>query len=136
MIVGMGHDLVDISRVRRVFERHDQRFLARVFTEEECAAATSLSAPYEFLAKRWAAKEACAKALGTGFRDGVAMRDIGVTRNAIGRPLLVLGGGALRRLETIMPKGLSAHCHLSLSDEPPVASAYVIIEGLPKDINV
>ncbi len=136
MIIGIGHDLVDISRIDRALERHGYRFLQRVFTEEERRAAqqkTSHDALIGFLAKRWAAKEACAKALGTGFRDGLFMRDIGVVSNDIGRPLLDLTGGALQRLGMVLPQGMRAQLHLSLSDEPPLASAYVMIEACQSD---
>lgn len=136
MIIGIGHDLVDMDRMAAVYEAYGARFLARSFTGAERALIDSRAHPQAklgALSKRWAAKEACAKALGTGFRDGVFMRDIGVVLNEIGRPLLQLTGGALAQLEAITPEGYEARLHLSLSDEPPQASAYVMIEACKKD---
>ena len=131
MILGIGSDLADIRRVADTLERFGERFTSRIFTDVErarCEASGDRAAAY---AKRFAAKEACAKALGTGMREGVAWRDLGVANLAIGRPTLRLTGGALARLRALMPAGCEAAVHLSLSDEPPYAQAFVVIEAVP-----
>ena len=130
MIIGLGNDLVDIRRIAQVLERRKRRFLAKVFTEEEQELARSRADPAATLARRFAAKEAAAKALGSGFREGVGWRDIGVTRDGLGRPALALSGGAARRLVRITPAGLTARTHLALTDEYPYAQATVIIEAI------
>ena len=130
MIIGLGNDLVDIRRIAQVLERRKRRFLAKVFTEEEQELARRRADPAATLARRFAAKEAAAKALGSGFRDGVGWCDIGVTRDRLGRPALALTGGAARRLERITPTGLAARTHLALTDEYPYAQATVIIEAI------
>jgi len=135
MIIGIGNDLVDIRRIQKLLTRHKTRFERRCFTEHEIEKANSVSDERRYLgiyAKRFAAKEACAKALGTGFADGVRARDIGVIEDEKGRPFLQLSGGASKKLEEITPKGMHPHLHLSLSDDPPYAQAFVIIEALPK----
>jgi holo-[acyl-carrier protein] synthase len=131
MILGIGSDLIDIRRMERTIERFGDRFLDRIFTAAERARAERRAGRVASYAKRFAAKEACAKALGTGFRQGVFWRDLGVVNLASGRPTLVLTGGALARLESLTPKGLWADIQLSLTDEPPLAQAIVIITAEP-----
>jgi holo-[acyl-carrier protein] synthase len=133
MIIGTGSDLIDIRRVEKVLERHGERFIRRCFTPEEIAKAERRRAAGTHIAtyaKRFAAKEACAKALGTGFSRGVFMKDIGVVNAPGGQPALVLTGGARARLEALVPAGRQAALHLTLTDEPPLAKAFVIIEAL------
>lgn len=133
MIIGTGSDLIDIRRLEKVLERHGERFTQRCFTEEERAKAERRRGGGTHIAtyaKRFAAKEACSKALGTGFSQGVYMKDIGVVNDAAGRPALRLTGGALARLESLTPPGLRAVIHLTLTDEPPLAKALVIIEAV------
>jgi holo-[acyl-carrier protein] synthase len=131
LIVGIGSDLTDIRRIEKTLSRFGDRFIARVFTEVERTRSERKSDRAASYAKRFAAKEACAKALGTGFRQGVFWRDLGVVNLASGRPTLVLTGGALARLESLTPKGLRADIQLSLTDEPPLAQAIVIITAEP-----
>lgn len=133
MIIGIGSDLCDIRRVERVLTRFGNRFEARVFTEIERLRANSRPHPEATYAKRFAAKEACSKALGTGFRQGVFHRDMGVVNAPSGRPTLHLTGGAAERLARITPPGHRAVIHLTLTDEPPLAQALVIIEALAID---
>ncbi len=133
MILGLGSDLCDIRRIERMLERHGPRFTERLFTETERAYADakpprSRAGTY---AKRFAAKEAGAKALGTGMAGGVFLSDIGVENAPGGRPMLVLTHGAARRLQAITPPGLTPRIHLTLTDEHPYAFAQVIIEALP-----
>jgi len=133
MILGIGSDLIDIRRVEKVLERHGERFVRRCFTESEIAKAERRRAAGTHIAtyaKRFAAKEACAKALGTGFSKGVYMKDISVVNDDNGRPAIVLTGGAQAQLEKATPAGMDAVLHLSLTDEPPLAKAFVIIESL------
>jgi holo-[acyl-carrier protein] synthase len=133
MILGLGNDLIDITRIERTLERFGDRFLDRVFTPEEVAKARRRGPTMAAtLAKRYAAKEACAKALGTGFRLGVYWRDIGVVNRSTGQPTLRLTGGAKARLDAITPAGMEAHIHLALTDEHPLAEATVIIEARPQ----
>lgn len=132
MIIGIGSDLIDIRRVEKVLARHGERFIRRCFTDAEIARAERRRGAGTHIAtyaKRFAAKEACAKALGTGFSSGVFMKDISVENDAAGRPSLVLSGGARKRLEAVMPAGLKPALHLTLTDEPPLAKAFVIIEA-------
>lgn len=134
MIIGIGNDLVDIRRIAKALAKHGTRFEERSFTpHERYKAARHKGTPRyaEIYAKRFAAKEACSKALGTGFSGAVYMRDIGVTEDEAGRPFLTLTGGALERLHDLIPAGMSPVLHLSLSDEPPFAQAFVIIEARP-----
>ncbi len=132
MILGVGSDLVDIRRIEKTIERFGDRFLDRIFTDIErrrCdRRGLTRAASY---ARRFAAKEAAAKALGTGFRRGVFWRDLGVVNLPSGQPGLRLTGGALRRLEAITPAGMTARLDVSLTDEPPLAQAVVIISALP-----
>ena len=133
MIVGVGSDLTDLRRIEAMLARHGERFLRRCFTDSEIGQAEERRAPggrAATYARRFAAKEACAKALGTGFQEGIRLRDIGVVNDARGLPSLVLTGGARARLEALTPQGKSARLHLSLSDEPPLAQAFVVIEVL------
>lgn len=131
MILGVGTDLLDIRRLERTLERWGERFCLRVYTPLErrrCDRHINRAARY---AQRYAAKEACAKALGTGFRQGVAWRDMEVDNLASGKPFLRLSGGAAARLAQITPPGLRAAIELSLTDEYPFAHAIVIISALP-----
>jgi holo-[acyl-carrier protein] synthase len=130
MIIGIGTDLVDIRRIERTIQRHGDRFLARIFTEAERARAGRRVDVVETYAKRFAAKEACAKALGTGFRRGVFFRDIGVVNLPSGKPTLLLAGGARARLQAITPKGYRAEIDIALTDEWPIAQAMVIISAI------
>jgi len=133
MILGIGNDIVQIERIEKAIERSGQKFKDRCFTPHEQAKAEKRkSAIASVYAKRFAAKEACAKALGTGFADGIIMRDIGVVEDDYGRPLLELSGGAEKRLRAITPDGMVAVLHLSLADDPPVAQAFVVIEARPE----
>jgi len=132
MIIGMGSDLTDIRRIEKVIGKHGERFLERIFTEAERARAERKAKRVETYAKRFAAKEACAKALGTGIRGGVWWRDMGVVNMPSGRPTMMLTGGALRRLEAITPEGCEVRIDLTISDEWPLAQAIVVITALPK----
>src|SRR6187402_3042205 len=129
MILGLGSDITDARRIAEVLERHGERFIARVYTETERALAERRANRVETYAKRFAAKEACAKALGTGFRSGVFWRDMGVVNMPSGRPTMKLTGGALARLKAITPAGCSAQIDVSLTDEGPTTQAIVIISG-------
>lgn len=134
MILGIGSDLIDIRRIERVMSRFEKRFIQRCFTETERAKAERRRGGGTHIAtyaKRFAAKEACAKALGTGFAQGVYMKDIGVINAPSGAPSLELRGGALKKLKALTPDGQKAIIHLTLSDEPPLGKALVIIEGVP-----
>ena len=134
MIIGIGNDLIDMRRIQKTLERYGQRFERRCFTGYECQKAHEVSSKQRrvgIYAKRFAAKEACAKALGTGFAHGVIMRDIGVLEDENGKPFLKLKGGAYKRLELITPKKMTPIMHLSLSDDPPYAQAFVVIEAVP-----
>lgn len=131
MILGIGSDIVDIRRIERVLERHGERFAQRVFTETERARADSRANRAATYAKRFAAKEACAKALGTGIGRGVFWRDLGVVNLTSGRPTMQLGGGALNRLAALTPAGSEARVDLTMTDEWPLAQAFVIISAVP-----
>lgn len=131
MIIGIGSDLIDIRRIERTLERYGDKFIARIFTEEEQRRSERRANRAASYAKRYAAKEACSKALGTGFRKGVYWRDLGVVNLATGKPTLVLTGGALKHLESMVPAGMAARIELTLTDEPPLASAFVIISAEP-----
>lgn len=133
MIIGIGEDTCDIRRLDKVLKAHGERFLNRCFTATERAKAAKrkgANEPASTLAKRFAAKEACAKALGTGLNQGVALRTIGVVNAPSGAPTLELTGGAKARLDTLTPKGKVAKIHVTLGDEFPYAKAHVIIEAL------
>ena len=131
MILGIGTDLVDIRRIEQTIERHGERFINRIYTETERARAERKANRIDTYAKRFAAKEACAKALGTGFRNGVFFRDMGVVNLPSGKPTLRLTGGALLRLQAITPDGYDAQIDLALTDEYPLAQAFVVISALP-----
>jgi len=130
MIIGIGSDLCDARRIAKVLERHGDRFLDRIFTPAERAKAERRANRVETYAKRFAAKEACAKALGTGFRRGVFWRDMGVVNLSSGRPTMKLTGGALARLKAITPQGCAARIDVSLTDEGPTAQAIVLISAV------
>jgi len=134
MIIGLGSDIVDVRRIANVIERHGDRFLDRIFTSTERAKAESRANAVETYAKRFAAKEACSKALGTGLRRGVFWRDMGVVNISGGRPTMKLTGGALLRLEAITPPGCEARIDVSLTDEGPTAQAIVIISAVPVSV--
>ena len=129
MIIGIGSDLVDVRRIERIIERHGERFLGRVFTVAERSRADRRANRFATYAKRFAAKEACAKALGTGLRRGVFWRDMGVVNLRSGQPTLALTNGAADRLAAMTPAGMSAFIHLSMTDDPPYAQAFVVIEA-------
>ncbi|MGE3304158.1 MAG: holo-ACP synthase [Hyphomonadaceae bacterium] len=129
MILGVGSDLIDIRRVARALERHGDRFKLRVFTALERARSDAKPAPAASYAKRFAAKEACAKALGTGMRRGVYWRDMGVVNARSGQPTMALTGGAAARLAAITPAGARPVVHVSLTDDFPLAQAFVIISA-------
>jgi len=131
MILGIGNDLIDITRIERTLERFGDRFIARCFTEVEREKSERRTQRVASYAKRFAAKEACSKALGTGFRRGVFWRDLGVVNLRGGKPTMALTGGALLRLQELTPAGMSAQIDLTLTDEPPLAQAIVIITAVP-----
>ena len=131
MIVGIGSDLADIRRVEKTLERFGERFIARIFTEIERRKSEGRAGRAASYAKRFAAKEACAKALGTGLRHGVFWRDMGVVNLRSGKPTLALTGGAAARLAAIVPPGHVAAIHLTITDEWPLAQAFVVIEAVP-----
>ena len=129
MILGIGSDLIDVRRIERTIERHGERFLERIFTAAERAKAEGRARRAETYAKRFAAKEACAKALGTGFRHGVFWRDMGVVNLPSGRPTLELTGGAALALAAITPEGHEVRIDLTITDDFPMAQAIVIISA-------
>lgn len=131
MILGIGNDIVDISRIERTIARFGARFLERVFTPVERAKSDRRANRAASYAKRFAAKEACSKALGTGLRRGVFWRDMGVVNLPSGQPTLRLTGGAARRLAEITPQGMVARIHLTITDDHPTAQAIVIISAEP-----
>lgn len=131
MILGIGNDIIDSRRIASTIERHGERFLGRIFTTLERAKAERRARPAETYAKRFAAKEACAKALGTGLRGGVFWRDMGVVNLPSGRPTMKLTGGALKRLQEITPPGHKAQIDLTITDDGPTAQAIVIISAVP-----
>lgn len=131
MIIGIGNDLIDIRRIERTLERFGDRFVERVFTDIERWKSDARANRAASYAKRYAAKEACSKALGTGFRRGVFWRDLGVVNLAGGKPTMQLTGGAAARLIEITPPGMVAQIDLTLTDEHPLAQAIVIITAIP-----
>ena len=136
MIIGLGSDLCNIERIAASIERFGERFEARVFTDAERAkAARRPFTKAGTRAKRFAAKEAFSKAVGTGFRAGVFMRDIGVVNAPSGAPTFALTGGAKARLDAITPPGHSARVHLTMTDDHPWAQAFVVIEAVPTPPN-
>ena len=130
-ILGLGNDLIDISRIERMLDRWGERFVHRIFTELEIAKSEARAARAASYAKRFAAKEACAKALGTGLTRGVFWRDLGVVNLPGGKPTMVLTGGALERLEELTPEGMRAQVDVTISDDYPWAQAIVIITSQP-----
>ena len=131
MILGIGSDLIDIRRIERTIDRFGDRFIQRVFTPLEQKKADSRAERVATYAKRFAAKEACSKALGTGFRKGTFWRDMGVVNLASGRPTLELTGGAKKHLDGLVPPGHRARIDLTLTDEYPMAQAMVVITAVP-----
>jgi holo-[acyl-carrier protein] synthase len=131
MIIGLGSDIVDIRRIEKTLERHGARFITRIFTDIEQKKSDrrgpNRAASY---ARRFAAKEACAKALGTGLNRGVFWRDMGVVNLASGAPTMALTGGAAERLKEILPAGTKGHIHVTITDDYPLAQAFVIIEAV------
>ncbi len=134
MILGLGNDLIDIRRVGRTLDRFGERFVKRIFTDVEREKAERRKNRTSTYATRFAAKEACSKALGTGFRKGVYWRDMGVVNLPSGKPTIVLAGGALKRLESITPIGMTAQVDLTITDDYPLAEAVVLISAVPEDI--
>lgn len=131
MIIGIGSDLIDIRRIEKSLERHGERFVQRIYTEIEQARSERRAQRAASYAKRFAAKEACAKALGTGIASGVYWRDMGVVNLPGGKPTMHLTGGAGERLARMTPAGYRAVIHLTITDDFPLAQAFVIIEALP-----
>ena len=132
MILGVGNDLIDIRRIEKTLERYGERFIARVFTDLERKKSDARRLRAASYAKRFAAKEACAKALGTGLRCGVFWRDMGVVNLPSGRPTLKLTGGAAKVLKELTPHGCEARIDLTITDDFPLAAAIVIISGIPE----
>ncbi len=133
MIIGIGSDLIDIRRIEKVIAKHGERFISRIFTDVERAKAERRArTTIDTYAKRFAAKEACSKALGTGIRHGVWWRDMGVVNLPGGRPTMKLTGGALKRLESLTPPDHEARIDLTITDEYPIAQAFVVISAVPK----
>lgn len=131
MILGVGTDLANIERIQGTLDRFGDRFRARVFTDAELAKAARRKDEAGTLAKRWAAKEACSKALGTGLAMGISWRDMAVTNRKGGQPQMVLTGWAQERLNAMTPPGFEAVVHVSLTDDHPWAQAFVVIEARP-----
>jgi holo-[acyl-carrier protein] synthase len=131
MIIGIGNDTIDIRRVEKVLERHGERFTHRIFTDVEVRKSERRYLRAASYAKRFAAKEACAKALGTGMSRGVFWRDMGVVNLPSGKPTMQLTGGAAERLQAMVPAGHHAEIHVTITDDFPLAQALVIIEALP-----
>lgn len=132
MIIGIGSDLIDIRRVQKSLDRFGARFTDRIFTDVEKAKSDRRNQRGASYAKRFAAKEACAKALGTGLAQGVFWRDMGVVNLPGGKPTMLLTNGAAERLAAITPSGHRAVVHLTITDDYPLAQAFVIIEALPE----
>jgi len=134
MIIGIGSDLIDIRRIERTIDRYGERFTQRCFTEVEQERSERRKLKAASYAKRFAAKEACSKALGSGISKGVFWRDIGVFNLDDGRPTLELTGGARKRLDALLPEGFTAAIHLTITDDFPLAQAFVIIEAHSREI--
>lgn len=132
MILGIGSDLVDIRRIEKTIERYGDRFIQRIYTPVEQKRSDRRAERVASYAKRFAAKEACSKALGTGFRRGTFWRDMGVVNLPSGRPTMELTGGALKHLEAMLPAGHDARIDVTITDEHPLAQAFVIISAVPK----
>lgn len=133
MIIGIGNDLIDIRRIENTLERFGERFTARIFTPVEVQKSERRRNRAASYAKRFAAKEACSKALGTGLRRGVFWRDMGVVNKRSGQPTMQLTGGALARLEALVPDGMSSQIDLTITDDGPLAQAIVIISAVPTE---
>jgi holo-[acyl-carrier protein] synthase len=133
MIIGLGSDLIDIRRIEKALERHGERFINRIFTEVEQRKSEGRKQRAASYAKRFAAKEACSKALGTGLSHGVFWKDMGVANLPSGKPTMIMTGGAKARLEQMTPAGNRAIVHLTITDDFPLAQAFVIIEALPAE---
>ena len=133
MIIGIGNDIVDIRRIEETLNNYGERFISRIFTEVEIAKSERRAQRAASYAKRFAAKEACSKALGTGLSFGVYWRDMGVVNLPSGKPTMKLTNGAARVLERLVPKGMKPHIHLTITDDGGMAQAFVIIEALPVD---
>lgn len=131
MIIGIGNDIIDIRRIERTLERFGNRFVERVFTDTERIKSDRRANRAASYAKRFAAKEACSKALGTGFRRGVFWRDMGVINLKSGKPTMKLTNGALRRLHELTPEGMRAQVDLTITDDHPIAQAIVLISAVP-----
>lgn len=129
MILGIGTDITNIDRIRRILDRYGDRFRNRIFSKDEQAKAKSRKNEVETYAKRWAAKEACSKALGTGLRMGIAWRDMTVSNLKSGQPIMTVTGWAKIRLQEITPVGQTPKIHLSITDDHPWAQAFVVIEA-------
>lgn len=136
IVLGLGSDLIDITRIEKTLARYGDRFIDRVFTSVERTKSEGRAKRAASYAKRYAAKEACSKALGTGFRAGVFWRDIGVINLPTGQPTLALTGGAKARLDAMTPAGMVAQIHLTITDEPPLAQAMVLIVAVPAPVTV
>ncbi|MFN4144111.1 holo-ACP synthase [Aestuariivirga sp.] len=132
MIIGIGNDVIDIRRIAETLERYGERFTGRIFTEVEIRKSDRRAQRAASYAKRFAAKEACSKALGTGFRAGVFWKDMGVVNEPSGKPTMQLTGGARARLEGMTPPGHSTVIHLTITDDFPYAHAFVMIEAVPR----
>ena len=131
MIIGIGNDVIDIRRIEETLGRYGARFIQRIFTDVEIAKSERRAQRAASYAKRFAAKEACSKALGTGFRKGVFWKDMGVVNEPSGKPTMVLTGGAREQLDSLVPPGHRARIHLTITDDFPYAHAFVMIEALP-----
>jgi holo-[acyl-carrier protein] synthase len=131
VILGIGNDVIDIRRIEETLERYGERFIQRIFTDVEIAKSERRAQRAASYAKRFAAKEACSKALGTGFRTGVFWKDMGVVNEPSGKPTMVLTGGARQRLDTMLPPGHKTRIHLTITDDFPYAHAFVMIEAVP-----
>jgi holo-[acyl-carrier protein] synthase len=132
MIIGIGNDVIDIRRIAETLERYGERFTGRIFTEVEIRKSERRAQRAASYAKRFAAKEACSKALGTGFRAGVFWKDMGVVNEPSGKPTMQLTGGARARLDGMTPAGHSTVIHLTITDDFPYAHAFVMIEAVPR----
>ena len=133
MILGIGSDLIDITRIEKTLERFGERFTRRIFTEIERTKSDKRRLRAASYAKRFAAKEACSKALGTGFRKGVFWRDLGVVNRSSGQPTMALSGGAAACLASMVPAGMTARIDVTITDDFPLAQAIVIISAVPED---
>jgi holo-[acyl-carrier protein] synthase len=131
MIIGIGNDVIDIRRIEETLDRFGGRFIDRIFTDVEIRKSEKRAQRAASYAKRFAAKEACSKALGTGFRKGVFWKDMGVVNEPSGKPTMVLSGGARAQLESLVPGGHKVFIHLTITDDFPYAHAFVMIEALP-----